>query len=392
MSELVTTTEDLAAACRRLTQHPFVTVDTEFLRDSTFWPKLCVVQVASPDESIVVDALADGLDLAPLFDLFRDEAVLKVFHAARQDVEIVWHLAGFIPSPLFDTQVAAMVVGFGDSIAYDQLVQRTTGAQIDKSSRFTDWSKRPLSDAQISYARSDVTHLRDVYRKLDAMLTKRHRAFWMEDEMAVLTSPETYRQEPAQAWRRVGGRMRKPRDVAVLMEVAAWREREAQSKNVPRARILKDDALIEVALQAPDTPDRLGGIRMIPRGWERSRAGLEIIEAVKAGLARDPATLPQAISSRPSGNGGSGATVELLKVLLKMVAEKQGVAAKIIATTEDLDAIADSDEADVPAMQGWRRDLFGIKALALKHGRLALGLERGHVVAVERLQEDEASH
>jgi ribonuclease D len=383
MTSLISTSAALSAACKRLAKHPFVTVDTEFLRETTFWPKLCVAQLASPDEAVVIDALAPDLDLEPLFELLRNENVLKVYHAARQDIEIVWHLARFIPHPVFDTQVAAMVLGHGDSIAYDQLVHRLTGSHIDKSSRFTDWSRRPLSEAQLAYAISDVTHLREVYRKLRAQLEKRGRTHWMEDEMAVLTSPETYRQSPDEAWRRVAGRVRKPRDLAVLIEAAAWREREAQAKNVPRSRVLKDDALIEVALQAPDTPEKLGGIRMIPKGWERSRSGLDLVEAVKLGLARDPATLPAKAPARVAANG-AGATVELLKVLLKMVAEKQGVAAKVIATSDDLDLIADSDEADVAALRGWRRELFGEKALALKHGKLALAIERGRVTAIER--------
>jgi ribonuclease D len=380
---ILTTTDDLAAACARFAAHDFVTVDTEFLRETTFWPKLCVVQVASSDEVVIVDALAEGIDLAPLFKLLNDEKVLKVFHAARQDIEIVWHLSGSIPTPIFDTQVAAMVLGYGDSIAYDQLVQRVTGSHIDKSSRFTDWSKRPLSPAQVTYAASDVTHLRDVYLKLAAALEKRKRTHWVIDEMSILTSPDTYRQAPEDAWRRVGGRVRKPRDLAVLVEAAAWREREAQSKNVPRSRVLKDDALTEVALQAPDTPEKLGAIRMIPKGWERSKAGLDLIEAVKAGLARDHATLPRIAPPRVASNGAS-ATVELLKVLLKMVAESQGVAAKVIATTDDLDLIADNDEADVPALHGWRWELFGEKALALKQGKLALAIERGKVTALQR--------
>ena len=380
---ILTTTQELAAACARFAAHDFVTVDTEFLRETTFWPKLCIVQVASRDEVVIVDALADGIDLASLFELLGNEKVLKVFHAARQDIEIVWHLAGSIPAPIFDTQVAAMVLGYGDSIAYDQLVQRVTGAHIDKSSRFTDWSRRPLSAAQVNYAASDVTHLRDVYLKLAAALEKRKRTHWVFDEMSVLTSPGTYRQAPEDAWRRVGGRVRKPRDLAILIEVAAWREREAQSKNVPRSRVLKDDALTEVALQAPDTPEKLGAIRMIPKGWERSKGGLDLIEAVKLGLGRDPATLPRIAPPRIASNGAS-ATVELLKVLLKMVAESQGVAAKVIATTDELDLIADNDEADVPALHGWRRELFGEKALALKQGRLCLAIEKGKVTALVR--------
>lgn len=381
--KLIADTAELHAACERLKQHSFVTVDTEFLRETTFWPKLCVVQVASADEAIVVDALAPGLSLEPLFELFRNEGVLKVFHAARQDIEIVWHEAGFVPSPMFDTQVAAMVLGYGDAIAYDQLVNRLTGAQIDKSSRFTDWARRPLSEAQLSYAVSDVTHLRDVYEKLNSQLERRGRAHWMQGEMAILTSPETYRQRPEDAWKRLSGRIRKPRDLAILIEVAAWREREAQSRDVPRSRVLKDDAIYEVVSQAPETPEKLAQLRMIPKGWERSRSGLELIEAVKAGIARDPTTLPAIGQPRALSNGAS-ATAELLKVLLKMVAEKQAVAAKVIATSEDLDAIAENDNADVLALQGWRRELFGEKALALKHGKLALAIEKGRVTAIER--------
>jgi ribonuclease D len=284
---------------------------------------------------------------------------------------------------MFDTQVAAMVLGYGDAIAYDQLVQRLTGAQIDKSSRFTDWSRRPLTEAQVSYAVSDVTHLRDVYEKLNSQLERRSRAHWMQGEMAILTSPETYRQRPEDAWKRLGGRIRKPRDLGILIEVAAWREREAQSRDVPRSRVLKDDAIYEIVSQAPETPEKLAHLRMIPKGWERSRSGQELIEAVKAGMARDPSTLPSIGQPRALSNGAS-ATAELLKVLLKMVAEKQAVAAKVIATSEDLDAIAENDDADVLALQGWRRELFGDKALALKHGKLALAIEKGKVTAIER--------
>jgi ribonuclease D len=380
--ELITTTSELAATCERLARHPFVTIDTEFLRETTYYPLLCVAQLASPDEAAVIDALADGLDLKPFFDLMANERVLKVFHAARQDIEIVWHRAGIVPHPTFDTQVAAMVLGHGDSISYDQLVQRITGDTLDKSHRFTDWTRRPLSPAQISYALSDVTHLRDVYVALVADLGRRGRTDWMNDEMEVLTSPETYRAEPEQAWLRLKSRVRKPKDLAILMEVAAWREREAQTRDVPRSRVLKDDTIADIAIQAPTTPERLAGLRSLPKGFERSKWGEGIIEAVKRGLARDPKTLPRIERPRSAPNGA--ATVELLKVLLRMTSEKHGVAAKVIATVDDLDRIAGSDEADVPALKGWRRELFGEKALALKHGRLALAVERNRVVAVER--------
>jgi ribonuclease D len=365
-----------------MARHPFVTVDTEFLRESTYYPQLCVAQMASIDEAVVIDALASGIDFTPFFALMADPNVVKVFHAARQDIEICWHEAGIIPSPIVDTQVAAMVLGYGDSIAYDQLVQRVTGDNLDKSHRFTDWTRRPLSEAQLAYAVSDVTHLRDVYLTLCADLEKRGRSDWMREEMKVLTSPETYRFEPEHAWERLKTRVRKPKELAVLIEVAAWREREAQERDVPRGRVLKDDVIGDIAVQAPTTTERLAGLRSLPKGFERSKWGEAIVEAVRLGLARDPKTLPRLERPKPPINGQ--ATVELLKVLLRMTAERHGVAAKVIATVDDLDRIAADDTADVPALSGWRRELFGNKALALKHGRLSLAIEKGRVVAVER--------
>jgi ribonuclease D len=378
----ITTTKQLADACARLARHPFVTVDTEFLRESTYYPRLCVAQMASPEEAVVIDALAVGIDLAAFFALMANENVNKVFHAARQDIEICWHEAGIIPSPIVDTQVAAMVLGYGDSISYDQLVQRITGDTLDKSHRFTDWTRRPLSEAQLGYAISDVTHLRDVYLKLSADLEKRGRTEWMREEMKLLTSPNTYRFEPEHAWERLKTRVRKPKELAVLIEVAAWREREAQERDVPRGRVLKDDVISDIAIQAPTTTERLAGLRSLPRGFERSKWGEAIVEAVRCGLARDPKTLPRLERPRPPINGQ--ATVELLKVLLRMTAERHGVAAKVIATVDDLDRIAADDGADVPALSGWRRELFGNKALALKQGRLSLAIEKGRVVALER--------
>lgn len=379
--DLITTTQELAEVCARMARHPYVTVDTEFLRETTFWPKLCVVQLATDEEAVAVDALAEGLDLAPFFALMGDRAVLKVFHAARQDVEIIWNLARLIPAPLFDTQVAAMVCGYGDQVAYGELAQSIAKVTLDKSSRFTDWTRRPLSDAQIDYAIADVTHLRPIYRFLHAKLERTGRLPWLIDEMATLTSAETYAQEPAKAWERFRHRARKPRDLAVLMEICAWREHEAQSRDVPRSRILKDDVMIEVALAAPKTIDALGNMRAFPRGMERSKAGSEILAAIERGLARDPKTLPR-IERERRGNGG-GATVELLKVLLRQVSERHGVAARMIATIEDLEAIAQNDDADTQTLKGWRRDLFGARALELKHGKLALTVENGKVVTLE---------
>ena len=378
---LLTTSEAVAAACERLAAHPYITVDTEFLRESTFWPQLCVVQVASSDEALAIDALAEGMDLAPLYALMADTNVIKVFHAARQDLEIFWHLGRLIPKPLFDTQVAAMVCGFGEQVSYGDLVNTVTHISVDKSSRFTDWSRRPLSTAQIDYAIADVTHLRDVYRFLRQKLDASGRLAWLDDEMSTLASPHTYEQHPDRAWERFRQRARKPRDLAVLMDLAAWRESEAQTRNVPRSRILKDDILIEVALAAPRDADALGGLRAFPRGMERARAGQDILAAIERGLARDPKTLPRVTRERRSSGGG--ATVELLKVLLRHVSEQHGVAAKMVATVDDLEAIAGDDNADVPALGGWRRDLFGRKALELKHGRLALTIEDGRVTPLE---------
>jgi ribonuclease D len=377
---LITNSAVLAETCARLALHPYVTVDTEFLRETTFWPKVCVIQLASEDEAVAVDALAPDLDLTPFLDLMANPAIVKVFHAARQDIEIVWNLGKLVPAPLFDTQVAAMVCGFGDQVAYGELAQSICKVAVDKSSRFTDWSRRPLTEAQIVYALADVTHLRDIYKSLREKLERSDRLAWLDDEMRSLTTPATYEQDPASAWERYRHRARKPRDLAVLMELAAWREREAQSKDVPRSRVLKDDAMVEVALAAPRTAEALANLRAFPRGMERSRGGADMLAAIERGLARDPKTLPKIERERRSGS--NGATVELLKVLLRQVSERHGVAPKMIATVDDLEAISGDDNAPVAALSGWRRDLFGAKALELKHGRLALTIERGRVITL----------
>ncbi|CAN5204310.1 ribonuclease D [soil metagenome] len=379
----ITSTADLAAACKRFAQFDTVTVDTEFMRETTFWPKLCVVQLASPEEAVIVDAMAPDIDLDPFFKLMKNEKIIKVFHAARQDIEIVHHLGGLIPHPVFDTQVAAMVCGFGDSVSYDQLVQQLTGARIDKSSRFTDWSRRPLSDRQVEYALADVTHLRDVYQALSQRLAEQNRTEWVREEMEVLTSPDTYTVEPEEAWKRLKLRVRKPIELAVLREVAAWREREAPASDVPRGRVIKDDAIYEIAAQQPTTAADLGQLRTIPRGFERSRAAEDILAAVRKALAIPRDQLPRIPKQRPAPNG-NGAAVDLLKVLLKMTSESHGVASKVIATVDDLEAIANDDAADVPALHGWRRELFGEVALKLKRGGIVLGVKNNHVVAVER--------
>ncbi|QOZ77450.1 ribonuclease D [Bradyrhizobium sp. CCBAU 53351] len=380
--DLITTTADLAAACSRLAKHPVITVDTEFLRETTYYPLLCVVQMASAEEAIVIDTLAAGIDLKPFFELMANEGVLKVFHAARQDIEIIWHQANIIPHPVFDTQVAAMVLGYGDSIAYDALVEKVTGHRPDKTHRFTDWSRRPLTKEQMHYAVSDVTHLRDVFAALDADLKKRRRSEWVSIEMEVLTSPRTYDFHPERAWERLKTRVRKPKDLAVLMEVAAWREQEAQSRDVPRGRVLRDEAVTDIATHAPTTLEKLAHLRSVPKGFEKSKWGADIVAAVERGLARDFATLPKL--EKPRNNNNGAAIVELLKVLLRMTAEKHAVASKVIATVDDLEEIAADDEADVPALRGWRRELFGDAALKLKRGELALAVEKGRVIGVQR--------
>lgn len=374
---LISTTEELAAACSRLALHPFVTVDTEFLRETTYYPKLCLIQMASPDEAVMVDPLAEGLDLAPFMALMTDQNVVKVFHAARQDLEIVWMLGRVLPTPLFDTQVAAMVCGYGDSVGYEQLVNDLAKARIDKSSRFTDWSRRPLSEAQLVYAESDVTHLRDIYLALQADLAASGRESWVAEEMAVLNSPGTYEVKPENAWQRLKGRLRKPKELAVLMELAAWREREAQARDVPRQRVLKDDALMDIVQRAPRSAEALGELRSVPNGFERSRAGGEVLAAVGRALALDPHSLPRL--ERERGRPGNGAVLDLLKVLLKATADAERVAPKIIASSDDLEEIAGNDEADVSALHGWRREIFGEKALALKNGSLSLRIVRGRV-------------
>lgn len=378
--KLLTNNDELAAICERFSHHEFVTVDTEFLRETTFWPKVCLIQIASPEEAIAIDTLADNIDLSPFFALMANPAIVKVFHAARQDLEIIWRLSRLIPAPLFDTQVAAMVCGFGEQASYLELVKAITRANLDKSSRFTDWSRRPLSDAQIEYAIADVTHLRDIYSTLLERLTRTNRMDWLDDEMQILSSPATYEQHPDNAWERLRLKVRKPRDLGVLMELAAWREQEAQGKDVPRSRVLKDDILVEIAQSAPRTIEALGNLRAFPKGMERSRSAADIVAAVERGLTRDPNTIPKIERAR---RGANGATVELLKVLLRQISEETGVAAKLIATIDDLEAIAADQDSETLALTGWRRSIFGEKALELKKGRLALAIDRGKVITLD---------
>jgi ribonuclease D len=379
--ELITRTEDLAAACAKLATAPFIAVDTEFMREQTFWPRLCLVQIAGGETEVLIDSMAPDIDLKPLFDLMVDETVLKVFHSARQDVEIVHHLAGVIPHPIFDTQVAAMVCGFGEAVSYSMLVKRLLGRNLDKSSRFTDWSRRPLSERQLTYALGDVTYLRDLYPKLRAQLDQSERASWLNEEMAVLTDPATYELHPEHAWRRLKMRIKTPKALAILMELAAWREREAQTQDIPRSRVLKDEALYDIAGQAPRSVEDLGSLRSLHNGFARSQRGRAVLEAVQRGRERDPATVPPLQRGEPMPPEAQ-AVVDLLRVLLKATAGRHGVAPKLIATSDDLEEIARSDDADAAALRGWRRKLFGEDALALKRGELALAVKEGAVTVL----------
>ena len=379
--DLITCNEDLAAACARLSAAPFVAIDTEFMREQTFWPKLCLIQMAAEGVDVLIDSQALDLDLQPFFDLMTNERVLKVFHSGRQDIEIVHHLAGVIPHPIFDTQVAAMVCGFGEAVSYSMLVKRVLGRNLDKTSRFTDWSRRPLSERQLTYALGDVLYLRDLYPKLKAQLDKSGRESWLDEEMAVLTDPGTYQLHPEQAWKRLKMRIKTPKALAVLMELAAWREREAQSQDVPRSRVLKDEALYDIANQAPRSAEDLGSLRTLHNGFARSSRGRAVLEAVTRGLERDPKSVPPIERGEPMPPEAA-AVVDLLRVLLKATAGRHGVAPKLIATSDELEEIARSDDAEVPVLRGWRGKLFGEEALALKRGELALLIKDGEVTVL----------
>ena len=368
---MITDTKALADFCQRLSQDSFITVDTEFMRERTYWPQLCLIQVAGSEEAFAIDPLAPGMDLSPLYQLFANPAVMKVFHAARQDLEIFLQLAGVLPTPLFDTQVAAMVCGFGDSIGYEPLAAQLAGARIDKSMRFTDWSIRPLSEKQVKYALADVTHLRVIYEKLVEKLKANNRASWLDGEMAELTAPGTYRVEPEDAWRRLKPRTGNARFLAVLRELAAWRELEAQQRDIPRQRILRDEALMEIAANHPTNAADLARTRGLGKGLAEGKMGVAILDAVKRGMDVPEDQAPR-LPDRVEVPRGLGPVVELLKVLLKMKCDQHDVAQKLLAGSADIDAIAADDNADVPALKGWRRELFGEDALRLKHGGVGL--------------------
>jgi ribonuclease D len=378
----ITTTAELAGFCERLKGQPFVAVDTEFMRETTYWPKLCLIQAAAPNAHAVIDPLAEGLDLEPFLAILRDPSILKVFHAARQDVEIFNNLQA-MPVPLFDTQVAGMAAGFGEQIAYDALVRQMLKIELDKSSRFTDWARRPLSDSQLTYALADVTHLADLYPRLRQRLEQEGRLAWVTDEMANLTDPVLYDVEPENAWRRLRPRKHTNKYLAVYKQVAAWRERTAQLRDQPRGRILKDEAIDEIATQLPTDAEGLDRLRSVPKGFSGSRFGPDLLAAVREALKDPDRYAPVIEKARVAASPAAGAVVELLKVLLKARAEEAGVASKLIATVSDLELIANDDEAATPALTGWRREAFGEDALKLKRGELALVLDGARVRVVE---------
>jgi ribonuclease D len=381
--EIITTTSALENLCAELAHDEFVAVDTEFMREQTFWPILCLIQIAGSRREAVIDPLSPDIDLAAFYGLMADENVVKAFHAARQDVEIIFVRAGTIPKPLFDTQVAAMVCGFGEQVSYEGLVRSLAKAKVDKSSRFTDWSRRPLSDRQLAYALSDVTHLRTIYVKLKTELDRSGREPWLQEEMSVLTSPGTYQNDPKEAWRRVKFRTRSRRQLAVLAKVTEWREREAQTRDVPRSRVLKDDVLLELAVQAPRSLDDLKNLRALPKGFSGSRFAEPILEAVTAALDTPEADWPPLAPNLDGRADGTSATIEVLRLALKIVCETEGIAPKLVANTADLEAIAAGARQDVALFQGWRNIVFGRTALALVRGEFAISLEEGRPVLVK---------
>lgn len=383
----ITRTEDLARFCEAAKLAPYVTVDTEFLRERTYWSKLCLIQLAIPPAStaktgggdaVLVDPLSEELSLEPLYDLFRHEATVKVFHAARQDLEIFYHDAQLFPVPLFDTQVAAMVCGFGEQVGYETLVRKIARADLDKSSRFTDWSRRPLSDAQAAYALADVTHLRVIYEYLSAELKKTGREAWLAEEIAVLEDPETYITRPEEAWLKVRTRTNSPRFLAILRELARFRESYAQARDIPRSRVYKDDAMIELASTKPLTEADLGKSRLLLREARKGDIANGILASVKAGI--ESKDLPQPKGDEP-GKPGNAALSDLLRVLLKAKADAAGVAPKLIASSSELDALA-TGSRDLPALQGWRAEVFGRDALRLAAGEIALSAKGGAVRVV----------
>jgi ribonuclease D len=380
----ITSTEDLAKHCAIWANEKFVAVDTEFLRETTYYPKLCLIQVAGAETAALIDPLAEGIDLAPFFALMADENVLKVFHAAKQDFEILYLLTGALPRPVMDTQIAAMVCAFGDQVGYEAIVRKLVGASIDKSSQFTDWTRRPLTHKQQTYALSDVTHLRVVHEKLSELIVANGREKWLETELSSLVDPATYKVDPEQSWKRIKARIQNKKQQAVLMSVAAWREREAQTKNVPRGRILKDEAVAEIAIQMPRSPQDVNELRLVSKGTGNSSMGAALLKAVAEGLARDPKTIPEGKGRTDEMSSSAQAAAEVLKLALKVVCESEGIAPKLLASSADIDALAIDDNAAIALLEGWRFEKFGKIALDIKHGKAGIGLQGGKAFVFTR--------
>ena len=375
---LITTSAALTEACTSLAPADYLTVDTEFMRESTFWPRLCLLQIAGPDEAFAVDPLAENIDLAPVLELLADSSIVKVMHAARQDMEIFFHMTGEVPQPLFDTQVAAMVCGFGDQVSYEALIAKLTGVRLDKSSRFTDWAHRPLSESQLNYALGDVVHLRPAYEALRARVEEAGRLHWIEEEISLLSDPSIYRFEPAEAWRRLKPKRTEPKYLAVLQAIAAWREREAMTRDLPRNRVIRDETLLQIAARPPTDANALDRVRGLSRGFANGRHGKGLLDAVAEGIALAPELAPK-LALKPDLPAGIGPLTDLMKVLLKHKCEEHQVAQRLVANVSDLEQIAADDNADVTALKGWRRELFGADALRLKHGEVALSATGTHV-------------
>lgn len=372
---IITKTKDLKTLCEALAQEPFFTIDTEFLRDKTYYPQLCLIQVAAPKgEAIAIDPLADGLDLSPLYEVLANEKVVKVFHAARQDLEIFYNMAGQIPRPIFDTQVAAMVCGYGDSIGYHKLVSSICHQSLDKGAQYTDWSRRPLSDRQLSYALDDVTYLRDVYLVLSTTLEERERAKWLKEEMAVLESDSTYQNNPDESWKKIKQRSDKPRTLAILKEVAAWREIEAQRRNVPKNRIMRDETIVDMAIHEPQSIDELKRIRNISSGMAGSETGKHLLDLIQKARSLPTKDCPR-LERKPAPSQELTPVIEMLKMLLRIQCSEHDVVPRLIADTSELVELAQDDNAQIPALKGWRYEIFGKDALAMKNGEIALRLK-----------------
>lgn len=376
---VITTSEDLKALCDRLSKSDYVTVDTEFLRDKTYYSKLCLIQIADDNEYHAIDTLAGGIDLNPFYDLMVNEDVVKVFHAAKQDIEILVNMAGIVPKPLFDSQIAAMVCGFGDSIGYEKLVLSLCNAQLDKSTRFTDWSRRPLTERQIEYALGDVTHLRVIYKKLSEKLVQSDRQHWLTEEINDLLDKDSYTIKPKNAWKRIKIRNSNRRFNAIVHKIAEWREEQSQQRNIPRNRVMRDEVLLELSAVRPTHKNALSNIRGLGANFASSKGGETVIKAIKEAMELPEDQLP-VISRRPPPSHNTDPIVELLKVLLKLVCKRENVAPKLLANVEDLERIAEDDHADVKALSGWRHDLFGKDAIALKNGEVAFAIKEGEIV------------